>query len=391
MFRMGSPAIRAVSLAIVAVLGAGCASTPSPSDPARVLPSNPSAASAGTSSPGPEGAMVVRAIDREFTTPLLDASTDGHEIVWSRGAGTSTSAPDLYRYVPDGPPPEVAFRNPDRNSTLELVTVHGGRYAFAEEDPKRDGENGYRMWLLPAIGGQPILVDQGDWQPADPVPPLPLMVLTTDRLIWTAVHHEKTGLQFQLLSYSITSGRRETLLSSDARQVEYWFPSADDTGTRVVYATVEHSNRSEEFYVYLLDLAAGGPPRRLDPDGAATWPAISGDTVVWKQANRNVLDAGSLMRTSLSQPGAPVVEMTDLSTRANDPSAGTRFVAAWRDHDTDLVVFDLRTNRPLTIETIPTGVQEGLERPVVSGDLLVFVRAFFDVQPLELCWVRLPA
>ncbi|HEX5823292.1 MAG TPA: hypothetical protein VFY18_02430 [Candidatus Limnocylindrales bacterium] len=317
--------------------------------------------------------------------------TDGTEIVWSRGGERPSTAPDLYRYVPDAASPEIVFQNPNRDSTIDLLTVHGGRYAFAESNRRLYGENGFRLWLLPTIGATPVLIDQSDWKDGEPTPPLPFMALNDERLVWTTVHHASGRLQFQLLSYDIATATTDVLVSSDARNTEYWFPTLADDDQHVVFATVEHDEPEVAFHVKLLELDGSARVRNLDHLGHATWPAITGSTAIWKHVDRNVLDAGVLERASIDQPGLTESPLAELSTRANDPSAGDRFVAAWRDDDTDLVVYDLRSNRPVTIEAVPAGKQEGLERPVVHGNLLVYVRGFFDAQPLQLCWVRLPS
>ena len=391
---------RAVVLVLAVALGTAVAACGSQPTPSVVATGSPSVAPSSTPrSVPPSGSPTVTQIDvhpiaQQYTTPMLDAQTDGHEIVWSTGAANASAgaAPDLYRYVPDGPPPAPAFQNPHRDSLLETIAVRNGHYAFVEANRALYGVGGWRVWFLPGAGLKPVAVDTSDG-PGGATSPVPFLALTDDQLVWTAVHKTSTGLRYQLRSYSIGSRTTRDLQSSNPARAEYWFPFASADG-RLVYGTVEHSGTSDEaFHVYLFDLGATGTtPRRLDDTGRAAMPVISGDTVVWKQTSGNVFNWGVLVRRSLGQAATTPITF-EAQVGLNYPSVGNRFLAAWGEDDTDFEIFDLAKNTPLLIERYKPTAPQGVVRPVVAGDLLIFIRGSTDPSrsDLQLCWAWLPS
>ena len=71
-------------------------------------------------------------------------------------------------------------------------------------------------------------------------------------------------------------------------------------------------------------------------------------------------------------------------------TAGNRFVAAWGDH-TVFSLYDLETDTSLVVEKHAPTAMEGVVRPAVAGDLVVFIRMLDNTnRNLQLCWLRLP-
>lgn len=394
---------RSVILGVTALCVA-CGGTPSPATSgagtsrpsARLTASVP--APSGHAAPSSSAAWAlptVHLIDQRYTTPLLDVATDGAVIVWSTGAGGLAQhvAPDLYGYTPNGAEPAVLFHNPNRTSVLESLAVRDQHYAFVEGNDGLYGYNGWRIWYLPSAGAQPKLIDASDGT-GGAASPVPFLAFTAQGIVWPAVHKRAGGVRFELRLYSPADGSVRELASDAATRTEYWFPSTDG-GSRLVYATVEHSMSQQAFRVYLLDLGSpSAKPVLLDTDGDATMPVLSGDRVIWKQAtNSNVFDSGLLDERAISEPSTSLLAF-ERQASLNYPSAGHRFVAAWGQDDTDFELFDLAANVPRVIERHEPTASVGVVRPVVRGDLLVFIRASGDPSasvPLQLCWMRLPA
>lgn len=360
-----------------------------------VVGCSPSLSASPTSSSGPPSPVSTpgfQAIPDSYTTPILDMRTDGHEIVWSRGSqdGDPSAAPDLWGFVPAGAEPREIFHNPNRDSVLPLVAVDAATYAWVETNIRTYGENGYRLWLL--SGHQaPMLIDESDWQPGERTIPVPFMALGNGKLIWAAIHHAEAGLRFQLLAYDLSSQATTVLESTDATNTSIWFPSLDQDGKRLVYSTIEIVDGQDEFHVYLLDLTQGSRPLRLDRDGLATMPVISGDNIVWKSVRGNIFNASTLTRYSLASPTEVPSLVAELGAGLNYPSVGARYLTAWQDADSDVGLLDLVAGGRVSMDPVRPPAEEGRERATISGDLLIYLRADLSEQskPLQLAWVEL--
>jgi len=184
-----------------------------------------------------------------------------------------------------------------------------------------------------AAGAAPTLIDSNV---ADPHPfsaaPLVWITLTDARLIWSVVHLTPAGPHSYLRSYDLKTRETRNLADADAAHTEYWLPNVDDTG-RLVFGTVEYGTGASPdqpaFHVYLAQVGAGPlVATRLDSGGNSTEPVLSGDTVIWKSVTRNnVVSGGQLSRYSLSSGLSSPLSFGD-QPYENDPTAGSRFVAA---------------------------------------------------------------
>jgi hypothetical protein len=330
----------------------------------------------------------VQTLPQAWTTPLLDAVTDGSQIVWSKGGGDSQiGAPDLWTYAPGDDGPKLVYRGVNRDAQLMPIAVSHGKYAFEESFSYPDGSTGWSLWLMESMDSTPVLVDSSLKDPHDLAAPAVWISLTRDRLIWNALHQSAAGPHFYLRDYEFADSTTRNLADSDATQTQYWFPDADDSG-RLVYSTVENTSGTTAFHVYFAQLGSGPfHPRRLDSDGYATEPVLSGGNVVWKTTDGNVGNPGQLIRYSLSTGSSSPMPMDGLSI--SNETAGNRFVTGWTDH-TLFELYDLKTNSTVVVERHDPTAPEGVVRPYVGGDMVVFVRILDASNAnLQLCWLRL--
>ena len=386
------------ALAIICV-SCGPGARPSSSQAVLATSTNPPAASATTSpaisTPTPQ-ALVAHQIPQSFTTPLLDVTTDGSQVFWSRGTpGSTVGAPYLYEYTPGEPSPSLVYSDSDKTATISPIAVSGNGYAFVEEFSRGGSDIGWRLFYLPHSAQRPIQVETSETDPASFNGLIPQITLTKHYLVWTAVHDVDGSGQFYLRAYSIDTGKVTTLQSSPASRAEYWFPSADDLN-RLVFSTVEHSatGSATVYHVYFLpDIGSpGSQPARLDTDGFATNPVMSGDTVVWKKVVDNVTNWGNaLVSYSLSSRQARQEALPD-QPNVDTPSIGNRYVAVWGMDPTKFELLDCATGGPLLLDKSAASSPLLYVRPVIAGDLVVFSVANYDDQtlPLQLSWMYLP-
>lgn len=381
-------------LALPAFAVGGCYVASSGSPPPRQSTPRTESPAPATAPPSPSApapvAIDIHEVPTSVTELLQDYRTDGDEIVFSSGPidDPQMTAPDLYRYNRDTGTRELIFRNPDRDSNLLPVAVSDGQYAFAELNERLYGPYGWGLWYMSSSQATPRLLDQTD--PEQQMPsPLPLMALSGDRIVWQAFHQAADGPRSQLLVAELPDGDKRVLLSARPdTEAQYWSPSLD--GDLLVYSVVDYSQPDTPRYVYLLDL--GEPdanPRRLDTSGRAVTPVIHGDSVVWKEA-ADVFDWGTVTYLSLS--GTPPIHPDfGRQTELNYPSVGGRFVAAWgRDYGV-VYVYDLERQAALLVEEWPESPPAISVRPVISGDLLLWVSSADPEDSLHLKWATLPA
>jgi hypothetical protein len=146
----------------------------------------------------------VQTIPQAWTTPILDATTDGNIIIWSKGGGTVGGAPDLYSYTPGASSPVLIYRGPDRASQLMPIRTSHGRYAFEESFLNADGSDAWRLWLIPSAGAQAQLIDSSAEDPHGMTTPVVWIALTNDRLFWNSLHQTPTGPHFYLRDYQFS-------------------------------------------------------------------------------------------------------------------------------------------------------------------------------------------
>jgi hypothetical protein len=401
------PIVRSV-IVLLLVLG-GCADArppspvPSPTDGAPVPSASPS--NPGTVSPSPDEpsgaidlALEFSSIDQQYTTPAMAYTTDGTALLWSSGAPNGADAPgaaNLWRYEPGGEPPAPIFLNPNPDSNLIVIDGDGsGAYAFVEQSDRLYQPAGWRLWYM-ADGLSPaVVIDEGDV--ADGV--LPFFTLDRERLIWTVVHETGDGVESQLLMVELSSMTETLLASAEAVTRELLFPSA--AGDDLVYSTITiEPTGAARSDVFLLDLAdTEAPPRQLNTE-PAMHAVIDGDTVVWQQPSGELhpLNGGPLVSYSLASGTSRQLAFPADDDLVIDQSVAGRYLTAEAALGPymKLYLYDLEDDRAILVDDLGDGplTEDSTVsvRPVVGGNLMVFVRGHGQGENLELKWARLPA
>ncbi len=375
--------------AVMATLVAACTAAtsplpdPGPTGAARATIPAASRAAGSAASSGPIlGALAaeldIGQLDPALTEPLLAYASDGTAVLFSSGvAGDAApdAAPDLWRFRPDiDAEPQLLWRNPERDHSIVGISGDVGTVAFTEMPIT--GERAWNLWLIPEPDAAPILLDT---HPAnEEVSSLvPSLAVSEGSLAWTAFDIGATGPVSQLVIARAPEWRPVVLQERAAREAELWMPSI--RAGQVAYTEVRYSadRSTDERYVYLLDLAdARASPRRLDASGRATMPLLGSGFVLWKEADpgASMFNWGTMHRHDLASG-----ETRPLTTRpqeyVNYPSLGYRF-AAWAGADSfAFAVHDLELGIPRLIQRHPVQSETNVLRPVVAGDLLVWLEA----------------
>lgn len=354
----------------------------------------PSPSIAGSTDPVADlehGPFPTGCVDQAYTTPLLDAKTDGRRLIWSSGAnhGAPDAASDLFVVEPgSATAPRVAFDNPSRDSLLINLVGNGGSIVFVEQNVRLYGDAGWRLWLLNPDQPTPLAIDTSDSAPGAGSP-LPFPSMNGTDVVWTAVHKIGGGLRYELLDYSIPAGRTRVIASASATTTEYWFPSLAQDGA-LVYATVEPHTAGPEFHIYLTSLA-GARATRLDPSGGVTTPAFNGSVVLWKRVAENVFEAGGLELYDLATGSVTPIQV-GRQMAVNYPSVDARYGAVWGNDAKDFEIVDLASARSVVVQRWNETYPFGIVRPQIAGDLMVYVIGPDDpaAGDLRLCWARLP-
>ena len=375
--------------ALVALLACGSPSSTAPNSSASQGQTAVPATVPSDATPQQPATIQIHEVPASVTELLQDYRTDGEEIVFSAGPlnDPAMTAPDLYRYNRESGERELIFDNPNRDSYLLPVAVSDGQYAFAELNSRLYGADGWGLWYLSSDAATPRMLDHSD-RDQEMASPIPLMTLSGNRLVWQAFHQTSTGLRSELLLAALPEGDKQVLFSARPdTEAQYWTPSLD--GDRLVYSVVDYAQANTPRYVYLLDLSAPTTaPRRLDTSGRAVTPAIHADNVVWKEAD-DVFDWGTITHLSLTDG-----RMSHLNfgrqTLLNYPSVGGRFVAAWgRDYGV-IYVYDLVKHAAVLVEEWPQSPPAISVRPLIGGDLLLWVSSIEPDDSLHLKWSELP-
>ena len=377
---------RRVSAVLVAasVLGvAGCTSaTPPPSangssPTASASPSpQPTATSSPTSTPGLSAEMEVGSLEPELSDTILEFASDGESVLFSSGfaedAGRDAS-PDLWRYRAFADdPPEVMWRNPERDHSIVRIAGDLGMVAFAEIPT--DGERAWNLWLIPRHADEAILLDM---HPGDEDVPgfVPSFSVQEETIVWTAFDRGPDGPVSQLLVARAPDWQPAVVLERAAAEAELWFPSL--YGNRVVFCEVVYAadRTSDDRTVFLLDLSVPGVElEHLSHSDLATMPILIEETVFWKEAEPgfSMFNWGLPWRHEIGGPGPVRLDVAPLEF-VNYPSAGSRFVAWWSADAFTFAVYDLLEDRMRVIEQYTAASQANVLRPHIAWDLLVWL------------------
>lgn len=348
-----------------------------------------------TATPGLGDEMEVGRLDPELTDSIFEFVSDGESILFSSGfaedAGRGAS-PDLWRYrVNADDPPEVLWRNPDRDHAIVKIAGDLGTVGFV--DIPRDGERAWKLWLIPRHEDDAILLDShpGD---ADVSAFVPSFSIQESTIVWTAFDRGAAGPVSQLLWARAPDWEPSVLLERDAAGGELWFPSL--SGSRVAFCEVVYSadRTTDTRTVYALDLGVpGAEPERLSDSDLATMPILVGDTVIWKEADPgfSMFNWGKLWESEVGGPGPHRLDTAPLEY-VNYPSAGSRFVAWWSADAFTFGVYDLLEDRTRVVERYTAASQANVLRPHIAWDLLVwlYVEGEGDDSDAELRYALMP-
>ena len=379
----------------------GCAQPqPTPTTDATAQSSDRPSPAATSALPSPtliarEGLAFER-IDQRFTTPALAYTTDGHALIWSSGAPNegAQGASNLWRHVPGSPEPELLYALPNQDSNLMALGGNGqDAYAFLEVSERLYQPGGWRLWLLPSPGTQPLVLDEASTEGY-----LPLFGMDAEHVAWATLHEVGGGRMSELRVADIATGTVTTLMSRPLEEAVLQFPSIDDGRIVVSSTTVGPDNAGYEVDVYLLDLAMPGVERQLNGDQNAFYAAIDGDTVVWQQPSGelNPLNGGPLAVHSLSSGRSRVIEFPSHDGLVIDHSVSGRWVTAQGANGpyTKLYLYDLEEDRAVLIDDLGEEIIDPPlvdMRPVVGGSIIAFVRGSNAPDAhLELMWGELP-
>jgi hypothetical protein len=322
-------------------------------------------------------------------------SSDGTEMVWSRVTDRVEEGhpylAEIVAFAPlTDPEPVVIYRDPEPDTRIFDTAVRSGRYAFLETNERVLG-TGWRLWALPARGGDRVLLDIMDG--GSDAAPSPQFALTGDRVIWSAVHPRDGVLTYELRSASFDGTDNRALLSTPVEERQYWYPSTNPAGTHVLYGTVEPSGDDWRYRIWRLDLTdPRARPMRLGTSEQATQPLTNSRVLVWRIVDGNVR-AESHDMVMADPDGDNAVRLNMPSSYL--PSLGNRYLAE-QDERQELVVYDLAAEgAPIVIERFDEDAGWILQRgwTMVAGDLLIFRPVVYDDEHapgVEIDWAILP-
>ena len=340
--------------------------------------------------------LEVGQLDAELVWPMLDFASDSYAVIWSSGVldgPTGETAPDLWRYVPGAPEPELLWRNPERDRQLAKVAGDTDLWAFTEISSL--GEPWWNLWLLTEPGGEPILLDShaGD----DDVPSLvPSFEVDAGRVAWTSFDDDAagTGAVSRLWFAEAPEWAPQVIREADASERAYWLPSLRGDQLAYVDVTLAADTADDVRHVMLMDLAdLASEPRQLDSSGNATMPILTDNGVIWKEPDAGfaMFNWGRLFAYSFETETISTISIGP-QDYVNYPSGGGRFVAMWGADPSTFSVHDLERGASRLIATYDNGV-DTIGRPHLAGDLLVWLHAQDDglgngpPAPLEYAWM----
>ena len=365
-----------VALCVVGVAGCLSATPPPTVETPAATSAFASGSSSATATPGLGAEMEVGSLDPELTDSIFEFASDGESILFSSGfaedAGRGAS-PDLWRYrVHSDDPPEVLWRNPNRDHAIVKIGGDLGTVAFV--DIPRGGERAWKLWLIPRHEDDAILLDSHPGA-ADVSAFVPSFSIQESTIVWTAFDRGAGGPVSQLLWARAPDWEPAVLLERDAAGGELWFPSL--SGSRVAFCEVVYSadRTTDTRTVYVLELGVpGADPERLSDSDLATMPILVGDTVIWKEADPgfSMFNWGKLWESEVAGPGPHRLDTAPLEY-VNYPSAGSRFVAWWSADAFTFGVYDLLEDRTRVVERYTAASQANVLRPHIAWDLLVWL------------------
>ncbi len=309
---------------------------------------------------------------------MLDFASDSYAVIYSSGVldgRSGDAAPDLWRYVPGNPEPELLWRNVARDRQLPKVGGDTDVWAFVETSSR--GEPWWKLWVLTEPGGTPIELDASSGDPDTPTL-VPSFDVDAGRVAWTAFH-PGTGsgtAVSQLWIARAPHWQPQLLREHDATERAYWLPSLRGEQLAYVEVMLADDTADDVRHVMLLDLARpDADARQLDSSGNATMPILLDDGVVWKEPDVGfaMFNWGRLFRYSFTDDRVSTVR-TGPQDYVNYPSGGGRFIAMWGSDASVFTIHDLARGASRLIARYDDDAH-AITRPHLAGDLLVWLHA----------------
>jgi hypothetical protein len=382
------------------MLLAGCAPVVMPSMHVTEGPSaTPGSSSDGTATPIPSPSTTVApGLDvelHELAPEHRPCSTDlwnlGTEFVWVKYAPAHESCPDIWRYAPGSPAPELVFRSDDRDAVLGPVVGAHGAYAFLERSHDGVIDTGWKLWYLGRAGAKPALLARGtSGQQA-------AATLTSDdeRVVWASFDTPATGpgatddppatSSLHIVRWS-NPRTVETIATFTMRDGQVWFPTLN--GDELWYGIIRGDSAYQEgddSRIEMLNLREEDPtPVALPGVGREFNPAVNDDSIVYKRPEPGLaaLDWGTISVVNRSSN-----RTVDVIEDGNQPTIGNRFVAFDTIFGNSVYVYDPEADRLTTLLTMSGN--GGVGGVSICGDLLSFVR-YPDNGPASIWWGTLP-
>jgi hypothetical protein len=342
----------------------------------------PLATFAATGSPAAinPDSMQVHLLDPRFVPAAAPISAGG-QVVWAAGERGA----EIWRYLPGAEQPERVFVSALADAAVTTITASSAGYLFVEESPSSYGKGGWRLWLLPRPGQQPIELDRGSAAGAGVAPTLAI----DDQHIAWAAFDEPAGGPLSRLRVAFVSDPHAatTLIEAPIHERKLWYPAL--FGSELWYATIEPDPKGidDEFHVEHLDLTAPhAPPVVFRGRGHDFSPALNGRFVAWKstEPGDSALNWGELHVLDRSSGAVAAIPVA----KTNRPTIGDRFVAFDEITHTRLEVYDLASGQVVELERAASGAPTygGIS---LSGSLLAFLRQEADARP-RIGWAILP-
>jgi len=336
-------------------------------------------------------------LDPAWVWPMLDFASDSLAVIWSSGAldgPVGDGAPDLWRYIPGLPEPELLWRNPQRDRQLPKIAGDTDVWAFAEISSL--GERWWNLWLLTEPGGEPILLDS---HPGDEEIPslVPSFDVDAGRIAWTSFDRGPGEAVSQVWMAEAPEWEPRLLEEANASERAYWLPSLRGGQLAYVEVTIGADPSEDIRHVLLADLAApDAPPVQLDTSGNATMPVLTDNAVVWKEPDEGfaMFNWGRLYRHSFETGEVSPLRIAP-QEYVNYPSGGGRFVAMWGADSFAFAVHDLERGASRLIAQYDNEI-DAIMRPHLAGDLLVWLHSRKDglgngpPSPIEYAWLPEP-
>jgi hypothetical protein len=392
-------------LLVLALISAGCGSVAPSRSPAippttslqPPLPPTPSPTPGPAISPAQPAQdevadlnVATQRIPEVFTGHISAFMSLGDQIVWGGGPD---SQDNLYRYVLGAAEPGLLYLNSERNSSISSVAGSAAGYAFTDDRWVGGEPRGWRLWFLPADGGEPIELDRS----SDDRLISPTIAMNDRWIAWEVVHGTFEAPVNELRYVSVANPLAPvTLLSYPGRDVYMQFPSLWEDELWYGIADNDWDALTEKPRIEMIDLAhPGAPPVALGAEQRAFMPAPGRDVVAWKGGGSDefaALNSGVLTIYWRSTGEIDELPIPGRATAAEEiayPSVGGRFVAWHDDIEQRFYVYDLLERQFRRIAEYDWAGEERVSRPSLSGDLLAYL---YNVRDGEryLEWCLLP-